>query len=263
MSVEMVTSADGTTIAFERQGSGPTVVLIGGAFNDRSTMTVLAGELAAAGCTTVAFDRRGRGESDEKSPYAVEREIEDVAAVAAAVGGPLGLFGHSSGAVLALEVAARGVPVERLAVYEPPFVVAGGPARPVDLRDRILERLAAGDRDAAVELFLVEGAATPPEMVAGMRQDPVWGWFTALAHTLPQDLAVVGPGGELGGDRYVGITAPTLAIGGGTSPEWLRDGAREVAAQIPGARYVTLDGQDHNVLNNAAALRPLLETFYA
>jgi pimeloyl-ACP methyl ester carboxylesterase len=260
---ETVTSADGTRIAVERTGDGPPVILVGGAFNDRSTVTGLAASLASR-FTVLAYDRRGRGDSGDGDGYAVEREVDDLGALIEYAGGSAALFGHSSGAILALESAIRGLPVERLAVYEPPFVVGDGRPRPgADLFERIRALVEQDRRDEAATLFLTEGAATPAEVVEAMRAGEMWGWFIGLAHTLPYDVAVCGPGCALPAERLATITVPTLAIGGGESPEWLRAAARAVADAVPGARYLTLDGQDHGVLREPAALRSVLTDFLA
>jgi pimeloyl-ACP methyl ester carboxylesterase len=259
---ETVTSADGTPIAVERKGSGPPVILIGGAFNDRSTVAGLAAVLAPD-FTAVTYDRRGRGDSGDSANYAVEREIEDLAAVIAHTGGTAGVFGHSSGAVLALEAAGRGVDIGKLAAYEPTYVIEGTRPRPADdLADRLRALIDAGDRDQAAVLFLTENALMPPEVIDGMHGSGMWGWFTGLAHTLPYDTAVCGPGMALPADRLAAITIPVLAIGGGASPPWLPAAASAVAGAIPGARYVTLDGQDHGVLNQPEALQPLLTGYF-
>ncbi|MGH3382058.1 MAG: alpha/beta fold hydrolase [Actinoallomurus sp.] len=258
-----VTSADGTPIAVERTGGGPPVILIGGAFNDRSTVAGLAAALAP-GVTAITYDRRGRGDSGpgDGDGFAVEREIEDLTAVIAYAGGSARLFGHSSGAILAIEAASRGLAVDRLAVYEPPYVISEDRPRPAaDLFDRVRTLVEDSERDEAAALFLTEGAATPPEMVAAMRGDEIWGWFAGLAHTLPYDLAVCGPGCALPAERLATLTVPTLALGGGESPGWLREGAHAVAATVPGARYVTIDGEDHGVLNHPEALRAVLTEF--
>ncbi len=259
---EAATSADGTTIAYERNGNGPQVLLIGGALNDRTTVAGLAAVLAP-NFTAVAYDRRGRGDSGDSDSYAVEREIEDIAAVLDHLGGSASVFGHSSGGNLGLEAAASGVAIDKLAVYEPIYVVEGTRSRPADdLADRMQALIDEDRRDEAVTLFLTELVDAPPEMIEGMRASEMWGWLTGLAHTLPYDLAVCGPGCRLPTDRIRKITAPTLVIGGGLSPESLPAGARAVAETIPGARYDTLEGQDHGVLNQPAALGPLLLDFF-
>jgi pimeloyl-ACP methyl ester carboxylesterase len=261
--IETVTSADGTRIAFEPRGGGPVVILVGGAFNDRSTVAALAGALT--GFTTIAYDRRGRGDSGHASGdgFAVEREIEDLAALIAYAGGSASLFGHSSGAVLALEAAAAGLPVERIAVYEPPYVVGGHRPRPAaDLFDRVRACVEEDRRDEAATLFLTEGGGTPPQVVEQMRGSETWPWLTGLAHTLPYDLAVCGPGCALPADRLAKITAPTLALGGGDSPRWMTEAARAVAAVVADGRYLTIAGEDHAVLRNPDALRPVLTDFY-
>jgi pimeloyl-ACP methyl ester carboxylesterase len=261
-SLQTVTSPDGTQIALEQIGDGPPVILIGGAFNDRTTVAGLAATLAPQ-MTAVTYDRRGRGASGDTAPYSVEAEIDDLYTVIAKVGGRASLFGHSSGAVLALEATAHGVPVDALAVYEPTYVIDGTrPRPPSDLGDRLRALLALGQRDDAAALFLTESVALPPEMIAGMRASPMWGWFTALAHTLPYDVAVCGPGMVLPADRLTTIDVPTLAVTGSNSPEWLHASTRAVAAAIPGARFVTLEGQDHGVLQQPDALRSLLTEFF-
>jgi pimeloyl-ACP methyl ester carboxylesterase len=259
--LETVTSADGTPIAFERTGGGAPVVLVGGAFNDRTTVAGLATALAPD-FTAIAYDRRGRGDSGVGAVYSVEREVEDLAAIIDHVGGSAAVFGHSSGAVLALEAAVRGVPMTSLAVYEPPYIVDDSRPKPAaDLFDRVRALIADGKRDDAAELFLTEAAATPAEVVKGMRDDAFWAWFTGLAHTLPYDLALCGPGSVLPAGRLAKITAPTLVMDGGESDAWMRAAARAVAQSIPGARHVTVEGQDHGVLQQPDVLRGLLTEF--
>src|SRR4051812_38451233 len=174
-----VTSADGTSIAYEQRGTGAPVILVGGAFNDRTTVAGLA-EVLSADFTTIAYDRRGRGDSGDTSPYAMEREIEDIAALILEAGGSASVFGHSSGAVLALEAAAAGLPIEKLVAYEPPYTPDSDTRD--DVTEKVRAQIAAGDRDAAAATFL-EVAGTPPQVIEGMKHAPVWGWFTSLAHT--------------------------------------------------------------------------------
>ena len=256
--MDTITSSDGTRIAVERHGTGHPLVLVGGAFNDRSTMSALAQQLLAlegAELATVQYDRRGRGDSGALSPTAasaeerVDAELADLAAVVDSVGGSAHVFGHSSGGVLALEAAARGLPVTRIAVYEPSYVVAGTrPQPPADLGDRIAELVSAGDRDSAVTLFLTDAVGVPAQVVDGMRSDPgTWGGMTALAHTLPYDLALHGPGQSVP-THLQRIDRPTLVVDGGASPDWMRATATAVVALVDGATHLTLPGQDHSIL---------------
>ena len=257
-----VTSKDGTRIVYEVVGSGPPVILIGGAFNDRSTVMALATTLASD-LAAVAYDRRGRGDSGDSADQAVEREIEDLAALIERVGGSARLFGHSSGAVLALEAAIHGLAVDRLAVYEPPYIVEGTRPRPAaDATDRLRALLADGHPDDAVALFQTEVIGLPPEMVDGMRASAVWGHLVNLAPSLPRELELFAPAYRVPAARLGTISVPTLAMAGSRSSEWVQVGTRAVTDAIPGARFVTLEGQDHGVLRQPEALRPVLLDFY-
>ena len=184
---QTVTAADGTLIALDEIGDGPPVVLVGGAFNDRSTVAGLAKALAPY-LTAIAYDRRGRGGSGDNSrDYDQPRELDDLAAVLDHAGGSASVFGHSSGATLALTAAQQGLAIDRLALYEPPYVVDPSRPRPAaDVGARIRALVEQGHRDGAVTLFLTEQVAVPVEMVQVMRSNrPLWDWLTALAHTIP------------------------------------------------------------------------------
>ncbi|BCB81811.1 alpha/beta hydrolase [Phytohabitans flavus] len=262
ISPQIVASADGTPIAYESTGDGPPVILIGGAFNDRTTVTALAATLAPH-VTAVVYDRRGRGDSgDNADAFAVEREVEDLAAIIAATGGRASLFGHSSGGILALEATAQGLPVERLAVYETPFVV--GSLRPLPAEgtaEQLRALIAEERREEAVRLFLTQHVSVPAEIVDIMQGSPSWPFLVGLAHTLPYDVAVCGADLSLPADRLAKIAVPTLTMSGGASPAWFPAAAQAVADAIPGASYLTLEGQDHSVLHNPEALREPLLTF--
>lgn len=263
MTLEHVTSADGTPIAFERTGSGPAVVLIGGAFNDRSTVDGLAATLAPH-ATAVCYDRRGRGASGASTDYEPERETEDLAAVIGAIGEPAAVFGHSSGAVIAARASAEGVPVRKLALYEPTYVVDDSRPRPgADLSGRVQNLLDDGSPGDAAALFLTEAVALPPEMVQGMRASAAWAFFTGLAPSLPFDLAVCGPGMELPGQQLARITVPTLVLSGSNTAPWLAAASRAVAGAIPGAVHRVVEGQDHGILQQPEALRAELTGFLA
>ncbi|MFG1695890.1 alpha/beta fold hydrolase [Nonomuraea sp. NPDC049309] len=257
-------SADGTPIAFDRHGSGPAVVLVQGAFADRSDPTMAA---IAAGLsrwfTVYSYDRRGRGGSGDTAPYAVEREIEDLAAVIAEAGGTARVFGGSSGAALALEAAAALPGVTHLAVWEPPYHVDGSaPPLPDDFAEQLAALVAAGRRDEVVERFMVEAAEVPEPVLAGMRGHPSWADMEAQAHTLVYEAAVLGPGNALPAARLAGLTQPTLVLNGGESPGWMVNAGAAVAAAVPGAVRRVLPGQAHNVAPEAL-VPELLEFFVA
>jgi pimeloyl-ACP methyl ester carboxylesterase len=260
--LEWVTSADGTQIAAETVGGGRPVVLIGGAFNDRTTTAGLARVLSPY-YQAVTYDRRGRGDSgDESGDYSVDREMEDLRAVIGHVGGSAGLFGHSSGAVLALEAASRGLPVEKVAAYETPFIPDGSRPRPAsDVSERLVRLVQAGDRESATALFQTEVIGLPAEMVEGMRHSDMWEYLTGLAHSLPYDCALFEPGCPVPSQWLAGIGVPTLAIAGSNTFPWLIAATRQVADAVPGARFESLDGQDHGVLHHAEALVPCLREF--
>jgi pimeloyl-ACP methyl ester carboxylesterase len=249
--VETVTSPDGTTIAYQVTGDGPPLVLVVGAFCDRNTTADLAALLADA-FTVVEYDRRGRGASGDTAPYTTEREVEDLAAVAAAVGGAPSVYGHSSGAVIALEAAAAGVPVRALVAYEPPYSAEGDPAGSSDdLLGRVRARLAAGDRDGAAAAFL-GGAGAPDEVVAMMRSGPGWPHMLELAPTLVYDLTVTNSG-LVPVERLSRIGVPTLVLAGGASPAWAERAAAAVVAAVPGARRSVVRGQHHGIPGSAIA----------
>ncbi|WP_336210563.1 alpha/beta fold hydrolase [Nonomuraea sp. LPB2021202275-12-8] len=259
-----VVSADGTAIVFDRRGSGPAVVLVHGAFTGRGHPTLTGVATALAPWFTVYdYDRRGRGGSGDTAPYTVEREIEDLAAVMAAAGGPAIVFGGSSGGALALEAAARLPAVAKLAVWEPPYHVGpGAPGLPDDFGARLDELVRRGRRGEAVELFMVAAAQVPAGTVADMRATPFWAGMEALAHTLVYEAAVMGPGNVLPGERIAAIDRPALVLTGADSPAWMADAGRAVARTLPGAAHRVLEGQTHNVAPEAL-VPELLEFFVA
>lgn len=245
-----VQSADGSTIAYDAVGSGPPVILVGGAFSYRTfPKTVQLAQLLADHFTVVNYDRRGRGDSTEASAYQVDREVEDLRALVGEVG-PASLWGWSTGAVLALRAAAAQLPVRRLASYEPPFLVDNSrPVPAADFASRLERHLAAGQRSAAVKLYMTEGMGAPGFFVGAMRMLPVWGRLKAVAHTLPYDWALLKgtlTGEPLEIEPWSHVTAPTLAMAGQKSPAQLRNAAVQLAARVPHARHEELAGQGHN-----------------
>ncbi|MFF7358404.1 alpha/beta fold hydrolase [Streptomyces filipinensis] len=252
------TSRDGTLLAYEVIGQGPTVILVSGAMSTGGTVAPLAQRLADR-CTAVVYDRRGRGESGDTKPYAVEREVEDLAALLDAVGGEAALFGVSSGGALVLQAVARGLPAVRAAVYEVPYAdfLHGGAEREAAYKEQLDKALADGRRGDAVELFLrLTGLAE--EMIQRARQSPMWAGMEAVAPSLAYDDTVMGDG-LLPRDRLAAISVPVLAVAGGASPEWMREASREVSRVVPEGTYRELAGQTHMV--EPDVLGPVLAGF--
>jgi pimeloyl-ACP methyl ester carboxylesterase len=247
------TSQDGTKIAYDRTGSGDPVILIGGAFSYRRYPgQVKLAELLSAQFTVYNYDRRGRGDSGDTPPYAVEREIEDLAAVIKVAGGRAHVWGLSSGAVLALEAAAAGLPIRKLAVQEPPLGVDPADRRPPDdLRPRVTALIDAGRRGEAVRYFMVDGMGAPSFVPGLLHLIPgVWKRLTAVAHTRPYDAELVEPyqtGRPLPAGQWAAVTMPTLVMCGTEkeSPGLLRHGSAAVAAALPEARLVERRGLGH------------------
>jgi len=264
--MQTVQSRDGTSIAFDRLGQGPPIILVGGAFSYRAfPKLVQLAKLLAERFTVVNYDRRGRGDSTDTSPYAVEREIEDLQALVDVVGGSASVWGWSSGGALALRAAGRGLRIEKLAVYEPPFMVDdSGHLPPADFATRLAEVTAADDRSAAVKLYMTQGMGIPPVIVTLMRCTPFWSKLKATANTLPYDWAVLGntmAGKPLSAAEWATVTTPTLVMAGEKSPAQLRNGGQALADVLPNAQRRALARQSHNV--SMKALAPVLAEFFA
>ena len=260
---EMTISADGTEIAFDRTGSGPALVIVGGAWNDRKTPAQLA-EALASSFTVYCYDRRGRGDSGLTEPYAVEREIEDLQAVIEAAGGSAHLFGHSSGGALALETTARSVSVSKVAVYEPPYIVDDSrPPLPSDYVEHLDELSTAGEGREVIRYFMTAAVCMPPEMVEPIVESPMAEAMVPLAHTVAYDGRVMlrqsMDGKPLLNEWTDSITVPALVMDGGDSPAWLHSAARAVVGVLPDVQYRTLEGCDHAAPPEAIA--PVLERF--
>ncbi|GIF70450.1 alpha/beta hydrolase [Asanoa ishikariensis] len=250
-----VISDDGTTIAYERSGTGPPVILVDGAMCHRASGPMRGFAAALSEHFAVyAYDRRGRGESGDTQPYAVERELDDLRALVAAAGGTAYGFGISSGAALLIAASAAGIEFGRLALYEPPYVSDRDPS----YAPRLAELLSAGRNGDAIALFMTS-IGMPADMVAGMRTQPFWPVFEAVAPTLAYDNAVMG-------DSSVplvaagSVTVPTLVAAGGASPANLRAAAKAVAEAVPGAEHRELPGETHDA--SPSVLGPVLVEFF-
>ncbi|MDQ5825349.1 MAG: alpha/beta hydrolase [Chloroflexota bacterium] len=258
--MKRVTSRDGTVITFDHLGEGPAVILVSGGSVDKGSNAGLA-ELLASDFTVYNYDRRGRGESGDTQPYAVEREVEDIEALIKEAGGSAFLYGSSSGAALALEAAASGLPITKLALWEPPYILDGDrPLPPADLASTYTELVSAGRRGDAVEYFMTKVVGLPAEFAAQARNAPWWPAQEALAHTLAYDATIMGDN-SLPVERATSLTMPTLVMDGGASFEWIRDTAQALADILPNGRRRTLEGQTHDVAPQAMA--PVLVEFFA
>jgi pimeloyl-ACP methyl ester carboxylesterase len=269
ITMHTITSADGTPIAYDRTGAGPPLVLVGGAFSYRRYpgQVKLAGLLAAQ-FTVYSYDRRGRGDSGDTAPYTIQREIDDLAAVITAAGGRAHVWGLSSGAVLALDAAAAGVPIDRLAVQEPPLVVDPADRRPpVGLRQHVSDLVAAGQRGAAVRYYMTAGMGAPAFVPVLLRLMPkVWKQLTVVAHTLPYDTQLVEDyqaGRPLPPGLWAAVTVPVLVMCGTEqdTPPMMRHAAAAVAAAIPGSELMTRRGLGHTKTLNAKAIAATLTAF--
>ncbi len=258
--MDSVTSSDGTTIAFDRLGEGPPVILVCGGSTDRMVNAPLAALLARR-FTVLNYDRRGRGDSGDTPPYAVEREVEDLDAAIRAAGGSACVWGSSSGAALALVAAASGLAMSRLAMWEPPYRLQdGGPRPPADTAKVFADLVSQGRRGDAVEFFMAKVVRLPAEFVAQARNAPFWKAQEALAHTLAYDATIMGDY-EVPAERVTAVTTPTLVLTGGASPPWMHETARTIVGLLPDGRHRVLEGQEHNVAPEAIA--PALEEFFA
>ena len=258
-----VTSADGTRIAYEAAGTGPPLIIVGGAFSTRADARELV-EALSTRFTAVCFDRRGRGDSGDTQPYSKEREIEDMRAVVGALDGSAFVHGHSSGGALSLDAVAAGLPIGKLAVYEPPFTVDDSrPPYPDDFVQTLRGLVESGRPGDAVAEFWRTGLQMPEAEIEKAREAPFWSKLESLAHTLVYDYEVLGDriwGKPLPASMADSITIPVLVLSGGDSPPTLRNAAASLAALLPNATTRTLEGQGHGA--PAEVLAPILESFF-
>jgi pimeloyl-ACP methyl ester carboxylesterase len=255
-SVAFAVSGDGTKVAFEKVGHGPALIVVGGALSDRAGGKPLAGKLEEH-FTVYTYDRRGRGQSGDTKPYAVDREIEDLEALIEQAGNEAYVYGVSSGAALALQAAAKlgAARVPKLAVYEPPY--GQGERDFAEQKDRIHQIVQTGKPgDAAV--FFLSAIGTPPQALEEMKRSPNWEGIEKTDFTLAYDYAVLGNGTVPDSVRL--ITVPTLVMDGEKSLDFMRPTADRVAALVPNAQRKTIKGQTHQASPDVVA--PLLIEFF-
>ena len=259
--MSQVRSKDGTTIAYQRSGNGPSLILVDGALCSRAFGPSLKiASLLAEQFTVYTYDRRGRGESGDTPPYAPAREVEDIAALIEAAGGSAVLVGLSSGGALSLEAAASGLAVNKVVAYEPPYVDDSGERGGAAHKVRLEHLLADGNRGGAVKYFMKDMVGAPAPLVVMMRLMPwIWRKLEAVAHTLPYDAAVM-TAFRIPRARFASIEVPVLVMNGGKTDPRLRNAARTIADVVPAARYGELAGQTHNV--KPGVLAPAVAEFF-
>jgi len=255
-----VISKDGTSIAFEKTGTGPPVIVVDGALCSRAFgPSVKLARLLAQQFTVIIYDRRGRNESGNTQPYSVEREIEDIEAIIHEVGGSACLVGFSSGAALSLRAAAGGLNITKLLLYEPPYVLnMGGYNPPADSEAQLKKFIASGQRGGAVNFFMHKMVGLPAIFPVVMRLMPVWTKLKAVAHTLPYDAAILGNFSLP--SIASNVKTPTLVVGGEKTARTLYNVVPRLADSMPNAKHIFLKGQTHNV--SVKAIAPVLIDFF-
>lgn len=263
-----VTSKDGTKIAYDKSGQGQALILVTGAFSYRKFPgQVQLAELLSKHFTVYNYDRRGRGDSGDKQPYELAREIEDLQAMLDEAGGSAHVWGLSSGAVLALQAAASGLNITKLALHEPPFVVGANDRKPPkDFVSHVTELIAADRRAEAIKYFMTKGMGAPSFVVGLMRLMPgVWSNLMAVAHTLPYDAKMLDgfmEGKPLSTELWSMVTMPTLVLEGTESPVSLRHAAVGLANVLPNAKLLSKKGLGHTKKLDAKKISAELAAFY-
>ncbi len=253
-----VKSVDGTTIAYDDLGEGRPVIVLPGASCTRGVTQPLADALAKH-CRVLNVDRRGRGGSDdasERPPYRLERELEDIAALIEAAGGNAALYGHSSGAALAMHAAARGLAVDKLVMHDAPYNLAGGEQSGLDWHTQLHTLLAEDRPDDAIAAFM-RMVGVPEQVVEGMKQGPSWPALAAIGPTLAYDSAAMGDehGGTIPADLLGQVAVPTLVLVGGADHGFMIDVARQLVEALPAGRLDHMVGAGHDVAGNIVAER--------
>jgi pimeloyl-ACP methyl ester carboxylesterase len=260
--MDTLSSRDGTAIAYDKRGEGPALILVDGALTVHSAGSGELAGLLAPHFTVYGFDRRGRGESGDTLPYAVDREIDDIEALIDRAGGSAFLYGHSSGGPLAMRAAIRlGSKVSKIAMYEPPYNNDPGAQESWSQYLRQLtQTLAEGRRGDAVALFM-RFLGTPAEQIDGMRRAPFWPGLEAVAPTLAYDhAAILGEPWSVPSELAARVSVPALVMAGDASLPFMPDAARVLSQAIPQGQLRTLKGQTHEV--NPGVLAPVLLEFF-
>jgi pimeloyl-ACP methyl ester carboxylesterase len=243
---EFVTSSDDTRIAYDRLGSGPSVILVGGAMQFRAfdpQTGQLAARLAERGFTVVNYDRRGRGESAGRGPYVLDSEIADLRALIAELGSPAALFGSSSGGAICLAAAAAGLPVSKLALWEVPL----GPELGTDGAEFLAglqERIASGDEEATIAFYMRD---MPPEWVEAARQGPAWPIMKAVSPSLAPDAeALAWTQSRPRADLWSSVRIPVLVLVGEETLPFFPAAAESIVTSVPDGRSTRVPATNHS-----------------
>jgi pimeloyl-ACP methyl ester carboxylesterase len=262
-SMQVVTSKDGTRIAYDKFGKGPAVIVVNGALAARSGGAELA-QLLATDFTVYSYDRRGRGDSGDTKPYSVQREIEDLAALIDAAGGSAYVYGKSSGASLALQATAvLGDKIKKLAIYEAPYNDADGAAKEWKAFRSSLDALLAANRHEEAATQFIKFTGAPDDVIAKLKASPAWAGMVAMAPTLVYDNAVVGEDRSVPVAIAAKIKATSLVMDGGASQKtmpFMRATADKLGKAIPDAQRRTVEGQAHDI--SPKVLAPILLEFF-
>jgi pimeloyl-ACP methyl ester carboxylesterase len=250
--MEKVTSPDGTRIAYYRGGAGSPLILVHGTGAASTRWTPLFPALEEH-FSVVAVDRRGRGESGDGNTYAIQREFEDVAAVADAIGEPAHVLGHSFGGLCALEAGLLTRNVGKLVLYETPIPLPGVPLYPEGVIDRLQALLDAGDREGVLTRFIHEVVGMPPHEFALFRSSPAWPVRLAAAHTLPREMRAL-ERYQFDAPRFKALHTPTLLLLGGDSPHFFKAASEAVDTALPNSRIAVMPGQRHIAMDTAPDL---------
>ena len=261
--LNILTSPDGTTIAYDQQGEGPTLILVDGALTVHSAGSGELAKLLAPRFTVLGFDRRGRGQSGDTLPYSVDREIDDIEALIDHAGAPAFLYGHSSGGPLALRAALRlGGKVARIALYEPPYNNDPGAQESWSQYLQQLEHALAQDRRGDAVALFMRFIGTPAEQVDQMRRAPFWPRLESVAPTLAYDhAAILGEPWSVPADLAARVQVPALVMAGTASLPFMPGAARSLSEAIPDGQLKNVDGQTHEV--SPSVLAPILEEFFS
>ncbi len=262
---QFTTSKDGTKIAYSKTGKGKPLVLVDGAFCHRKFGANEKLPLHLSDNFTVySYDRRGRNESGNNLPYSPQKEYEDLQAVINEAGGNAYVYGISSGAALVLEAVNARVKMEKLALYEAPYITDNSRSPLPENYLKTLTKFAEqGENGKAVKYFMRTGIGLPAFVVWMMQLMPAWKQMKQLAHTLPYDTEILGNTGSgkpLSKEKWSNVKMPTLVISGSKSAKWSQNSMRHLATVLPNAKHQTLVGQSHIV--NPKILAQELKQFF-